>query len=266
MTRQKLRKLVIALASLGFASSAQHALAHDVWLTLNGDAGARRVVINYGHPDDRPPALADKVVDLFEIKSDEVTSLLSGLTATVIAGTFVVETRPFADDGHLLLAIRYDNGYWVKTKDGLYRNATKRLVPDAAESLWSSKFAKTVTGPGSPWQTVLGHDLELVPLSDPAEVAPGQSLKLRVLFHGKPLAGGEIERGDGLTAVPENDIPRFVTDSDGVATVPVVKPGAKLLVIDYRVTPSVTPEQANTDLYTATLWFMVAGKRADVHH
>jgi uncharacterized GH25 family protein len=64
----------------------------------------------------------------------------------------------------------------------------------------------------SPWQTVLGHDPELVPLSDPAEVTPGQSLKLRVLFHGKPLAGGEIERGDGVTAVPERDIPRFVTD------------------------------------------------------
>jgi acetyl esterase/lipase len=48
--------------------------------------------------------------------------------------------------------------------------------------------------------------------------------------------------------------------------VPIVKAGAHLLVIDYRVTPSATPEQANTDLYTATLWFVVAGKHADRSH
>lgn len=263
MTNKNLWNLVFALASIGFVAHASDASAHDIWLTLNGDAGSRRAVINYGRPDDRPPAFADKVVDLFEIKSSEKTSLVSGLKPVVINGTFVVETRPFEDDGHVLLATQYDNGYWVKTKDGLYRNATKRLVPDAAESLWSAKFAKAVTGPGSPWQTVLGHDLEMVPLSDPAAVAPGQNLKLRVLFHGKPLAGGEIERGDGVTAVPEKDIPRFVTDADGVATVPIVKAGAHLLVIDYKVAPSATPEQANTDLYTATLWFSVTDKHGE---
>jgi nickel transport protein len=266
MIRKNLRNFLFALLALGFFADVHGVSAHDIWLTLNGDAGSRRAVINYGHPDDRPPAFADKVVDLFEIKSGGKTSLLNELTPAVINGTFVVETKPFEDDGHVLLATQYDNGYWVKTKDGLYRNATKRLVPDAVEGLWSSKFAKTITGPGSPWQTVLGHDLELVPLSDPAEVIPGQSLKLRVLFHGKPLAGGEIERGDGVTAVPEKDIPRFVTDADVVATVPIVKDGAHLLVIDYRVSPSATPDQANTDLYTATLRFIVTGKHADARH
>ena len=266
MTHHMIRKLVLALAVTGAGAYGHAASAHDIWLTLTGDAGSRRAVVNYGHPDDRPPAFADKVIDLFAITSGGKKSLLTGLTPAVINGTFVVETSPFADDGHVVLATRYDNGYWIKTKDGLYRNATKRLVPDAAEGLWSSKFAKAVTGPASPWQTVLGHDLELVPLSDPAGVAPGQSLKLRVLFHGKPLAGGAIERGDGVTAVPENDIPRFATDADGIATVPIVKAGAHLLVIDYRVSPSAVPDQANADLYTATLWFMVAGKHADARH
>ena len=150
-------------------------------------------------------------------------------TATPARKRFVVETKPFADDGHVLLATRYDNGYWVKTKDGLYRNATRRLVPDAAEGLWSSKFAKAVTGPGAPWQAVLGHDLELVPLSDPAEVAPGQSLKLRVLFHGKPLAGGNlwvnrtyVQRFDSIPARGHITLNRnrfFDHSGQGLATV-----------------------------------------------
>ena len=129
------------------------------------------------------------------------------------------------DSGNLLLAARYDNGFWIKMADGLYRNATRRLVPDAADSMWSGKFAKALTGPDALWENVLGHDLEIVPLSDPNKAKPGQTLRLRVLFHGKPLPGAGVERGDGVTAVAEKDTPRFATDADGIASVPVVKAG-----------------------------------------
>ncbi|MBV8925833.1 MAG: DUF4198 domain-containing protein [Bradyrhizobium sp.] len=106
---------------------------------------------------------------------------------------------------------------------------------------------------------MVGHDIEIVPLADPAAIKPGDSLRVRVLFHGKPLAGGEVERGDGTTIVAEQEIPRFTTDTNGVATIPVVRSGSHLLVIDHRVTPSATPDQANADLDTATLWFSVGG-------
>jgi nickel transport protein len=35
------------------------------------------------------------------------------------------------------------------------------------------------------------------------------------------------------------------------------------LVIDHRVTPSATPDQANEDLYTATFWFSAGGETVD---
>jgi len=124
--------------------------------------------------------------------------------------------------------------------------------------VWSVKFAKALTGPDAPWQNVLGHDLEIVPLSDPDKVTPGQALRLKVLFRGKPLSGADIERGDGVTPVPEKDIPRFATDADGIASVPIVRAGPHLLVIDYKVTPSATPDQAASDLFNATFWFSVA--------
>jgi uncharacterized GH25 family protein len=232
-------------------------------LTLTGDAANRRVVVNYGHPDDRPPPLADKILSLVAIKSTGTQSLLKELAPAQEHGTFVVESTKFADDGHVLLAASYDNGYWVKLPSGLYRNVTRRFAPDAVEALWSSKFAKTITGAGSPWQTVVGQEIEIVPLADPVGVKPGDSLRVRVLFHGKPLSGGEVERGDGTTVVAEKDIPRFMTDADGVATIPIVKSGSHLLVIDYRVTPSATPDQANEDLYTATLWFSTRGEAVD---
>ena len=83
-------------------------------------------------------------------------------------------------------------------------------------------------------------------------------MRLKVLFRGKPLAGAEVERGDGVTAVAEKDIPRFKTDAEGIASVPIVRAGPHLLVIDHKSTPSTTPDQATADLYNSTLWFFVS--------
>ena len=76
MMKVHLRKLAAVATAAGLAFYANAAIAHDVWLTLNGDSASRRVVINYGHPDDRPPPFAEKVLDLVAIKSDGKKSLL----------------------------------------------------------------------------------------------------------------------------------------------------------------------------------------------
>jgi nickel transport protein len=249
------RLALSALTTVVAMTTADVASAHDVWLTTAGPAVARRVIVNYGHPNDRPPAVADKVLDLVAITRDGKVSLLTGLAPSYIKATLVAQSRPFADSGRTLLAARYDNGYWVKIADNLYRNVSKRMAPDAIDSLWSAKFAKAVTGPGAPWDMALGHELEIVPLTDPAVARVGESLQVRVLFRGQPLAGAEVERGDGVTPMNEADIPRFKTDGDGIATIPIVKWGPTLLVIDHRVAPSGTPEIAAADLFNSTFAF-----------
>jgi nickel transport protein len=250
------RVVACSIAAIALSAWPAVASAHDIWITLAGPADARRAIVNYGHPYDRPPTVADKIIDIFAITKSGQESLIKGLTTTRDSDLFVVETKPFHDDGHTLIAVRYDNGYWIKTADG-YRNATNREIPDALEGLWSVKFGKALTGPDAPWDKVLGHELEIVPLSDPLSVKPGETLRLRVLFRGKPLSAGKIERGDGVTVVPEADIPRFTTDSDGVAEVPIVKSGPMQLVVDHEVSPSATPALAKTDMFNATLWYVV---------
>jgi len=54
---------------------------------------------------------------------------------------------------------------------------------------WSAKFAKALIGVGAPWSTVLGHELELIPLDDPSALRPGKILQIRLLFRGSPRAG-----------------------------------------------------------------------------
>ena len=253
---KSLRVITCLLAAIAYLAWVGVASAHDIWITLAGPSNARRAVINYGHPYDRVPTVADKIIDIFAITADGQQSLIKGLTFEADGPWFVVETKPFHDDGHTLLAVRYDNGYWIRTADG-YRNATKRELPDALDSLWSMKFGKALTGPGAPWGKVLGHELEIVPLSDPVMVTLGQTMRVRVLFRGKPLVGGKVERGDGITPVLEDQIPRFATDSDGIAAIPIVKAGPTQLAIDYNMSPSATPNLAATDMFNATLWYEV---------
>jgi hypothetical protein len=67
----------------------------------------------------------------------------------------------------------------------------------------------------------LGHALELVPESNPVTpMGPGQAIRVRVLLHGKPLAGGRVSfipRGETLS--PEFD-ERYErkTDAEGRAS------------------------------------------------
>lgn len=254
MKTMKLTAIYIAsflCAATGTAS------AHDVWLTTTGDAGQRRVLVNYGHPNDRPPAFAEKIVEIDAIAASGKTSLLKGLASIQDGGISVVATTDVKETGALLVTARYDNGFWTTGADGEVRNVTKRSVPNAKDSLWSGKFAKLVTGPGAPWQTVAGHDLEIVPLSDPADAKPGDSLKVRVLFQGKPLPRARVARTDGVTHLAEDKIPRFTAGSDGVAEIRIEAAGPQLLVAERAQKPSLTPDQAGTDLYNATFWFAV---------
>lgn len=250
-------KLNYACAALLLGVIATPASAHDVWLTWSGDAAKGRVLVNYGHPNDRPPAFAEKIVEIDAVSASGKTSLLKGLASVQDGGASVVATTEVTDAGALLVTARYDNGFWTTGADGDVRNVTKRSVPSAKESLWSGKFAKLITGPGAPWQAVAGHDLELVPLSDPAEAKLGEALKVRVLFQGKPLPRARVARADGVTQVAEDQVSRFTAGSDGVAEVKIEKAGPQLLVAERAQKPSATPDQASTDLYNATLWFVV---------
>ncbi len=101
--------------------------------------------------------------------------------------------------------------------------------------------------------------MELVTLTNPFSLKVNDIFKVRVYFDGKPLSAAEVEHGDGLTPMAEQDIPRFITDEQGIASIPMVKSGPQLLVVDYRI-PSIHPDLATTELYNTTLSFVMRGE------
>ena len=75
---------------------------------------------------------------------------------------------------------------------------------------WYSKHVKTLIQVGGEssdtWQHRLGYPVELVPMDDPAGLAPGDTLQVLVLADGEPLAGQLVYASyEGYHAHDEDD-------------------------------------------------------------
>ncbi|MDQ6734950.1 MAG: DUF4198 domain-containing protein [Nitrospirota bacterium] len=258
-------------ATLGLVLAASHADAHDVWITTVQDAATTfQAIVHHGHPGDRKTPDPDKLFE-FDVfgGAQSQPSLLPGIARAVQQNipVLITELRPVeGETSILLLAAQYDNGYWVKTTHG-HRNTSMLQVSGATESLSSMKYAKAFlqVGPGTSelYRKIVGHRLEVVPLSNPFAVKPGEPLSVKVYFDSKPLSGVFVEMGDGVTPMEEKDIPRYKTDEQGIAIIPLGKAGPQLIVVDHFV-PAAHPELSARDLHNATLSFLLPSPPSEV--
>lgn len=92
----------------------------------------------------------------------------------------------------------------------------------------------------SGWREPTGLTLELVPLRDPTRLAVGDTLTLRVLHRGRPLAGfavaarGETRAGAGHAGAGAASRAAYArSDTAGLVRVPLTSPGRWLLTGTY---------------------------------
>jgi uncharacterized GH25 family protein len=234
-------------------AAASAAQAHNVWMTTR-DAGGRRVAeIHYG--DVEKPELADhsRVVSAALVSSRGRIELRNPLKQVESRGHPALETQPFAAPKDGLLAITYDNGFWVDLPDKSEVNTSTLLIPTGAERRWTVKFGKTLLGPGA-FRRVLDQRLELVPLKDPYAVAPNGTLPVRLLLNGKPYAAAKIAYTDGIKPIPDPQQPTATTGGDGVANIPLAWKGSYVFTVDINV-PPMQPSLAVKDHLYASLTF-----------
>ncbi|MBD8905294.1 DUF4198 domain-containing protein [Methylorubrum zatmanii] len=224
------------------------ATAHDLWLA----PGQGGVHVLYGHPHEPEMPSAAKLMSLTAYEASGTKALAAKAEAGVLRAAY---------QGDALVAAAYDNGYWVRLEDGTYRNASKRVLPLATKSLWSMKFAKAALGAAAPWDRVVGHPLEIVPLEDPA-TASG-TIRVKVLFEGRPLASASVVATDGVNFKSEADQARATTDAEGIARVPLRSAGPQVLAASHHVRPSQTPQLADTDAYSATFAFTISDPKTN---
>jgi hypothetical protein len=106
-----------------------------------------------------------------------------------------------------------------------------------------TKLAKTFVCVGDPeacgaadadFARVVGHPLEIVPQTNPATWKHGDTVDVRVLWHGKPAVGLRVSSGhDGL---PEHTFVEHVsTDEDGIARMTLSGAAAHWFVRAHRI-------------------------------
>jgi uncharacterized GH25 family protein len=248
-----------ALAAAGLVVMAGGARAHDPWLQTNtnvvrvGEAIHIDLMLGNhgnGHRDFKlagkvDPAAGSVVVVAPDGKRYDVRDRLADTGYVPKEGFW---TARFVGDRPGLYQVAF-------LSDRVVSYAPKRAVHSAKAFFVLSKSLDRVPKDNPGFDTPLGHPLELVPEASPVTpMGPGQPIKVRLMFRGKPL-GGEvvsfISRGEALTEASD---PRYerTTDANGRASF-TPKEGNYYLVAAHREEPTERGTGYDSTKYSATL-------------
>jgi nickel transport protein len=150
------------------------------------------------------------------------------------------------------LTFQLDAGEWTETRRGEWLPGGRgSAVPDAKQSWHLLRFANVLLSPPGERAIQSGMALEIQALADPFQLDKGQTLPVRVLLRGEPLAGAKVIADfiNGEHAAP------IITDRHGVARITLGGSGLNVLQTAYS---EACPEQAcavDRSGYSATLSF-----------
>lgn len=251
--------------------------AHDFWLVPNafhvaeGDELAVRGQTSSRFPTSEVAVTPDRVAEArvigastderVALVSTEGTSLMlrhrpAGAGQRVVLVTVAPRSlrasgpgfkRYMELEGAAELAARYEREGRLPKTDSI----TRRYA----------KYAKTIVevGNGGPraFSRVAGQVAEFVPLRDPAALRAGDTLPIRLLYRGQPLAEAHLHAGQAAEDRAGPDL-SLVTDADGVLRVPVATAGL-WNVRTIHIVPSDAGSGADWDSHFVTIVFSVAG-------
>lgn len=246
------------LAFLGLTLKLPSASAHDLVLI---PAGPQRLTLEFGHPAEYQAPDPERLIrlDAWVAGGDRPASIMHGVVKSP-GDHSTLDLQPFSSGNAIQIVCgEYDNGYWVTLTGGRHFNTSKLHMPKAIDSGAFFKFGKALFPAASTagaFHRRLGEQLEIVPAADPFLVHPGQTLPVIVLYEGKPVAGIGVEIGDGKTQIKEENIPRYKTDRQGVARLPIGHAGLQVIAVDYR-RPPLVPRLSDHDDYDASLVFVL---------
>jgi uncharacterized GH25 family protein len=165
-----------------------------------------------------------------------------------------VETQP------KLITLEADQFNEYLVADGLphiYRLRAKEQSLDQPGRERYSKFPKALLQIGDAQagdsSRVLGMTLEIVPLANPFQLKVGDTLRVRVLFRGEPLADANLgwdHPGDGE---PPSGTVR--TDSKGEALLPIARTGLMAIRLTHMTRPKT--DDYEWESFWSTLTFRI---------
>ncbi len=233
------------------------ARAHLFWLLTDKGAPqvneAVQVEVGFGHKFPKDEEIKDErlgAVKVLRLDGRE-------LAMKKISTTRYEFVPPAA--GVYLFSARVVPGFVTRTPQGM-KIQTKKGVPDANLCFHFDMAAKTLISVGDQKQGFdqsAGSLLDILPLKNPTSLKPGESLPVKVIFQGKPLAGVEVKFIHENWPDPLKPFATLgKTDTQGEIQVKPDKPGKWLLIASHK-TPYASPEECDENMYSASLTFTV---------
>ncbi len=250
--------LVVVFVSMLIGPDAKPALAHDLVLIATG---SQSLSIEFGHPQAYQSPDPDKLIHLDAYVAGQWSPLsLLGALPKECGGQTILELQPLLQGRKVLMvSAEYDNGFWSANSPTRYFNTSKVQLAHSKDSGYFLKFAKALFPAAAlnrAFEHALGMELEILPLNNPFRIRTGDTLPVQILWRGKPIASLGVEVGDGRTRISESNIPRYKTNENGIALVPISQAGLQVIAVDYR-TPPRFPQLSDYDDYGASLTFFV---------
>jgi uncharacterized GH25 family protein len=139
-------------------------------------------------------------------------------------------------DGSSVLAAEKTGEIWSVTNEGSKPGPRKDLEDQGLRVVSSAmidKYAKSVIN-ASPddgnFSSVLGQDLEIVPVTNPADARVGEYFKIKVLHMGEPAAIPVWATYDGFVTEYQNTYAYYTeSDAEGIANIKITAPGLWLV-------------------------------------
>lgn len=159
--------------------------------------------------------------------------------------------------GTAVLAGHRDAIIWSKTTKGWVEGLPK----DGAGLVFANKYEKfcktllPVDGDSSGFDKVIGQQLEIVPVDDPAKVKAGGLLRVKILYNGNPLSTEVWATYDGFTDTPNSYACYTECDDQGIATIKVTSAG--LWMVRVQAKEKIDDPKLNEHVMRSVLVFPV---------
>jgi uncharacterized GH25 family protein len=134
------------------------------------------------------------------------------------------------------LAAEKSGEIWSVTNEGSKPGPRKTLEDQGLKVVTSTmidKYAKSVinASPGDAnFSQTLGQDLEIVPVTNPADARVGEYFKVKVLHRGEPAAIPVWATYDAFVTEYENTYAYYTeSDAEGIANIKITAPGLWLV-------------------------------------
>ncbi|MDR1579756.1 MAG: DUF4198 domain-containing protein [Synergistaceae bacterium] len=131
-----------------------------------------------------------------------------------------------------LIAANKTGDVWCVTPDG-WKPGTRKAVEaegfKVTRASMTDKFTKAIINPSASdnnFAAVVGQELEVVPVTNPADAKTGQFFKVRILHDGQPSSTPVYATYDGFVTEFENTYAYYTeSDQEGIANIKITSPG-----------------------------------------